>query len=147
MRWRSFEDRPGENLSEILTPADMVAYGDSYDQGSMSAAMDNMISGPDGPTGTSKYRHNGKLNYGFVDGHAHLITMVMGYFNAPDGQYLVARASSQTDALKWCSDPNALPDYSTFQSDTSGYPVNSITESCGQTVADYFNPTYFQLIP
>jgi len=135
--------RPGKNLSEILTPADMVAYGDSYDTGSMSAAMDNIFSGPDGPTGTSKIRHGGKLNFGFVDGHAHLITMVAGNYNAPDGMYWVARASSQTDALKWCYDPNAVSDYSSFQADTSGYPVNSVTETCSQVVADWFNPAYF----
>lgn len=135
--------RPGKNLSMILTPADMVAFGDSYDQGSMSDAMDNIFSGPDGPTATSKIRHNGKLNFAFVDGHAKLITMVAGSYSAPDGPYWVARASSMTDALKWCYDPNAPSDYSTFQSDTSGYPVNSVTESCSQVVSDYFNPAYF----
>jgi len=135
--------RPGKNLSEIVSSADMVAFGDSYDQGSMSAAMDNIFSGPDGPTGTSKIRHGGKLNFAFVDGHAKLITMVAGNYSAPDGIYWVARASSMTDALKWCYDPNAPSDYSTFQSDTSGYPVNSINETCSQVVADWFNPTYF----
>jgi prepilin-type N-terminal cleavage/methylation domain-containing protein/prepilin-type processing-associated H-X9-DG protein len=139
--------RPGKNLSEIVTPADMVAFGDSYDTGSMSAAMDNIFSGPDGPTGTSTIRHGGKLNFAFVDGHAKLITMVAGNYNAPDGVYWVARASSMVDALKWCYDPNASSDYSTFQSDTSGYPVNSITETCSQVVADWFNPSYFTQVP
>jgi len=139
--------RPGKNLSAITTPADMVAFCDSYDTGSMSAAMDNIVSGPDGPTGTSKIRHNTKTNNTFVDGHAHVISMVVGNYSAPDGIYFVARASAMTDALKWCSDPNVPSDYSTFQSDTSGYPVNSITETCGQVVADYFNPTYFTMIP
>ena len=96
--------RPGKNLSEIQTPADMVAFGDSYDTGSMSAAMDNIFSGSDGPRVTGQIRHSGKLNYAFVDGHAHTITMVLGQFA---GYGLVARASSQTDALKWCYDPNA----------------------------------------
>ncbi|MFI5385047.1 MAG: prepilin-type N-terminal cleavage/methylation domain-containing protein [Fimbriimonadales bacterium] len=139
--------RPGKNLSAILAPADMVAFGDSYDTGSMSEAMDNMVSGPDGPSGTSRIRHNSKLNFTFVDGHSHVIPMVVGLYTAPDGVYFVARASMQVDALKWCYDPNALSDYLTFQNDTSGYPVNSATETCSQVVADYFNPTYFQLVP
>ncbi len=135
--------RPGKKLSQVITPADMVAFGDSYDTGSMSAAMDNIFSGPDGPTGTSKIRHNAKLNFAFVDGHAKSLSMVAGNYNAPDGVYWVARASSMTDALKWCYDPNAPSDYSQFQSDTSGYPVNSITETCSQVVADWFNPSFF----
>ncbi|MDR3690467.1 MAG: prepilin-type N-terminal cleavage/methylation domain-containing protein [Fimbriimonas sp.] len=135
--------RPGKNESMIVAPADMVAFGDSYDTGSMSGAMDNIFSGPDGPTGTSKIRHGGKLNFAFVDGHAKLITMVAGTYSAPDGKYWVARASSMTDALKWCYDPNAVADYLSFQSDSSGYPVNSATETCSQVVADWFNPSYF----
>ena len=138
--------RPGKNESVIAYPADMVAFGDSYDTGSMSDAMDNIFSGPDGPSGTSKIRHGGKLNFAFVDGHAKLITMVAGIYNAPDGQYFVARASAMADALKWCYDPNASSDYATFQSDTSGYPVNSVNESCGQVVADWFNHSYFTQI-
>ena len=138
--------RPGKNLSQITSSADMVAFGDSYDTGSMSAAMDNIFSGPDGPAGTSKIRHNGKLNFAFVDGHAKSINMVAGTYSAPDGKYFVARASSMTDALKWCSDPSVPSDYSGFQNDTSGYPVNSITENCGQVVADWFNPQYFSII-
>jgi len=123
----------------------MVAFGDSYDQGSMSAAMDNIFSGPDGPTGTSKIRHSGKLNFSYVDGHAHSITMVAGTYQAPDGPYWVARASSQTDALKWCYDPNAPSDFLSFQTDTHGYPVESVNETCSQVVADFFNPAYFTL--
>ena len=88
-----------------------------------------------------------KLNYTFVDGHSHSISMIAGNYTAPDGVYYVSRASSMTDALKWCYDPNAPSDYSTFQSDTSGYPVNSINETCGQTVADWFNPSYFTQVP
>lgn len=140
--------RPGRSLSQILTPADMVAFGDSYDTGSMSAANDNAFSGPDGPTGTSKIRHMMKLNYAFVDGHAKNLSMVAGYYQAPDGTYYVARAASQDDALKWCYDPNAPSDYAAFNGGTTnGYPVNSASETCGQAVADWFNPAYFTQAP
>lgn len=138
--------RPGKNLSEVLTPAAMVAFGDSYDTGSMSAAMDNIFSGPDGPTGTSKIRHTQKPNYGFVDGHAHSVAMVAGTFA---GFGFVARPASQTDALMWCYDPNAIGDYAGFgENNVPGdYPINSVSESCGQAVADFFNPAYFTQIP
>ncbi len=88
-----------------------------------------------------------KMNFAFVDGHAHSIGMVAGNFTAPDGVYYVARAASQTDALKWCYDPNASSDYSTFQSNTDGYPIRSINETCSQVDADYFNPSFFTQVP
>jgi len=139
--------RPGRNQSEIVSPADMVAFGDTYDNGSMSAAMDNMW-GHDGPENTATIRHGGKLNFGFVDGHAKLITMVAGNFTDTNGDgntYFVARAASENDALKWCYDPNAPSVYASFNGGNSqGYPVNSASETCSQVVADFFNPTYFQ---
>jgi prepilin-type N-terminal cleavage/methylation domain-containing protein/prepilin-type processing-associated H-X9-DG protein len=138
--------RPGRNLSQITAPADMVAFGDSYDTGSMSGAMDNIFSGPDGPSGSKTIRHNAKLNFAFVDGHAHTIPMIAGHYTS-DTTYFVARASSQTDALKWCYDVNAPSDYLQFQNDTSGYPVNNANETCGQVVADWFNPSFFTLVP
>jgi prepilin-type processing-associated H-X9-DG protein len=111
----------------------------------MSAAMDNIFSGPDGPASTAKIRHGGKLNFAFVDGHAKLITMVSGVFA---GYGLVARASSETDALKWCYDPNAVSDYPAFSPSVPGdYPINNVNETCAQAVADFFNPTYFTQTP
>jgi prepilin-type N-terminal cleavage/methylation domain-containing protein/prepilin-type processing-associated H-X9-DG protein len=140
--------RPGRNLSEVVAAADTVDFGDSYDTGSMSAAMDNILSGPDGPSGTAKIRHGGKLNFGFVDGHAKLVTMVMGTWK---NQELVARPASQTDALKWCYDPNAIGDYAAIGDSTSSvessYPLNGASETCTQAVADFFNPAYFTQLP
>jgi prepilin-type processing-associated H-X9-DG protein len=122
----------------------LVAFGDSNDTGSMSAAMDNIFSGPDGPTGTGKIRHGGRFNFGFVDGHAHNIAMVAGNFA---GYGLVARASSQTDALKWCYDQSAVGDYTGFGAKAGDYPINDYSETCAQAVADFFNPSYFTPLP
>jgi prepilin-type N-terminal cleavage/methylation domain-containing protein/prepilin-type processing-associated H-X9-DG protein len=144
--------RPGKNLSQVVSSADTVAFGDSYDTGSMSAAMDNIFSGSDGPSGTSKIRHTARLNYAFVDGHAKNIAMIAGTFTNPGGPWApVARAASQTDALKWCYDPNAVSDYAalgdTLTSLQTSYPTLALNETCAQTVADYFNPTYYQPLP
>ena len=141
--------RHGKNLSIISAPADMVAFGDTYDTPGYSVAMDNIFSGGDGPVGTSRIRHSGKLNYAFVDGHAKTITMIMGTYltGGAGGPYLVARASTQTDAAKWCYDPSAPSDYAAFNTDTSGYPVNDVNETCSQVVADYFQPVNFVQTP
>jgi len=136
--------RHGKNLSLVVYPADCVSFGDTNDTPGYSIAMDNIFSGSDGPVGTSVVRHRGKLNYAFVDGHAKVITMTVGQYA---GYGLVGRAASQTDALKWCYDPNATSDYQAFNGGTSGYPVNSASETCQQVVADYFNTAYYTVTP
>ncbi len=136
--------RHGRNMSQIVFPADCVAFGDTYDTPGYSIAMDNIFSGADGPSFTKQIRHTGKLNYAFVDGHAKIIVMKAGQYS---GYGLTARAASQTDAVKWCYDPNAPSDYAAFNGDTSGYPVNSVNETCQQVVADYFNPAYWNESP
>ncbi len=141
--------RHGKNLSVISAPADMVAFGDTYDTPGYSVAMDNIFSGGDGPVGTSRIRHGGKLNYAFVDGHAKTITMIRGSYltGGAGGPYLVARASTEKDADKWCYDPAAPSDYAAFNTDTSGYPVNDVNETCSQVVADYFQTVNFVQTP
>lgn len=138
--------RPGKNSSLIVTPAQMVAFGDTYDTPGYSAAMDNNMSGADAPTSTKMIRHSGKLNYAFADGHAKSITMIVGIYN---GYGQVGRASSQNDLLMWCYDPNAIADYAvngTWGS-VADYPVQSPNETCAQGVADFFNPSYFTIEP
>jgi hypothetical protein len=72
--------------------------------------------------------------------------MVAGNFA---GYGFVARASSQTDALKWCYDPNAVADYAGFGESNvpADYPINNVNETCSQAVDAFFNPAYFTLIP
>ncbi|MHB8637026.1 MAG: prepilin-type N-terminal cleavage/methylation domain-containing protein [Fimbriimonadaceae bacterium] len=136
--------RHGRNQSSIVSPADCVAFGDTNDTPGYSIAMDNIFSGPDAPAATHLIRHRTHLNYAFVDGHAKIIAMDMGIFT---GYGVTGRAASQTDALKWCYDPNAPSDYLAFNGGTSGYPVNSASETCQQVVADYFNTTYWNILP
>jgi len=131
--------RPGQNIAGIVAPADTVAFGDTYDTPGYSIAMDNILSGSDGPTGTSQVRHQGMLNYAFVDGHAKTIRMQVGQYS---GFGLTARPVSETDALKWCRDPNATP--ATGFGGPGGYPVQSATETCQQAVHDYYTGSWTQ---
>jgi prepilin-type N-terminal cleavage/methylation domain-containing protein/prepilin-type processing-associated H-X9-DG protein len=101
--------RPGKNSSVIVAPAQMVAFGDTYDTPGYSAAMDNAFAGPDAPTGTKGLRHSGKLNYAFADGHAKSVTMQIGTYA---GFGTVGRAANQNDMLMWCCDPSAIAQYS-----------------------------------
>lgn len=126
-------ERAGRPISAIVTPADCVAFGDTYDTPGYSIAMDNILSTlPDGVS-TRSLRHMSNLNYAFVDGHAKIIHFQAGEYA---GFGLTGRPQSEVDALKWCSDPTIVP-ASTFGG-ASGYPVQSGTETCAQAVHDYY---------
>jgi len=129
--------RPGQPIASITNPADCVAFGDTYDTPGYSIAMDNIISNSDGPKGSSNVRHMGMLNYAFVDGHAKSIKMEVGNYRG----HFVARPGSETDALKWCRDPNAVPDASY----NGGTLVVSNTATCAQDVHDLFTTNYTKI--
>jgi prepilin-type N-terminal cleavage/methylation domain-containing protein/prepilin-type processing-associated H-X9-DG protein len=130
--------RPGRSIAAITAPADCVAFGDTYDTPGYSIAMDNIFSGADGPGSTRQIRHMANLNYAFVDGHAKIIKMQAGQYT---GYGLTARPASEVNALKWCYDPNASSDYAALGG-SSGYPVQSATETCQVAVHDYYTGSW-----
>ena len=58
--------RPGRNISQIVSPGSMVAFGDSADTGTMSISVDSIYSTyPDGYS-SSMLRHTQLWNFCFV---------------------------------------------------------------------------------
>jgi prepilin-type N-terminal cleavage/methylation domain-containing protein/prepilin-type processing-associated H-X9-DG protein len=138
--------RPGRSSTSLVTPAQMIAFGDTFDTPGYSAAMDNAFSGGDKPLKTSSIHHSGKLNYAFADGHAKSVAMQIGIYT---GFGQVGRAANQKDMIMWCYDPDAKADYlanGTWGS-VGDYPVQAPDETCATAAADMYNPAYFTLIP
>ena len=133
--------RPGKAIAGIATPADCVAFGDTYDSAGYSVAMDNTLGNSDAPKTTGSLRHSGNFNFVFVDGHAKLIRMQIGNYA---GYGLVTRPSSEVDALKWCYDPNAVPPAG-FGGPGS-YPVQSATDTCQAAVHSFYTGN-FTIVP
>ena len=135
--------RLGRSIAAIQTPADCVAFGDTYDSPGYSVAMDNLLGYSDAPTTTKGIRHNGNLNFVFADGHAKVIHMQIGVYagfggGTPTGT--ITRPASETDGLKWCYDPNATPS-STF-SGAGDYPVQNATDTCKDAVHSAYTSVF-----
>lgn len=128
--------RAGKPLAALTAPADMVAFGDTYDNPGYSVGMDNIMSRLADGYSTQALRHMGGIfNYAFADGHAKVVRMQTSEFS---GFGLVGRPASMTDALKWCSDPSVTPSAAFATVDWPGYPMQSPTETCQQAVSDFY---------
>ncbi|MGI4792454.1 MAG: prepilin-type N-terminal cleavage/methylation domain-containing protein [Janthinobacterium lividum] len=115
--------RPGVSIARIISPAQTVAFGDTYDN--LSIALDN-ISGT--VTSSAAIRHTHRLNICFADGHAKAMPMLMAINNGSP----VFLPASQSDATDWCYDPSAVGDYSIAG---GGYPGGAATGVSCATVA------------
>ena len=140
--------RPGRNISQFESPAQLVVFGDSYDGGGMSIAMDNIFSDPPnlttGQIATSSLRHNQLFNFVFADGHSHPIHMLAAIStNSNFSGVEIGLPANQQDAYDWCYNTNATP--ASSWPGPSGYPMSSATETCGQTVTDLY--THAQILP
>ena len=113
--------RPGRNIAQITSPAELVAFGDTWDN--LSVAMDN-ASGRF--NSTAALRHDGLENMGFVDGHVKPIRMRMANYA---GYGTVVIPVDPANAVKWCYDPNAVGDYS-GAGGGGGYPISGNGETC-----------------
>ncbi|MDE2127650.1 MAG: DUF1559 domain-containing protein [Armatimonadetes bacterium] len=130
--------RPGKPIAAFTAPSDLVVFGDSYDTPTYSVTADNIFSTlPDGYS-SKDIRHMQNLVFAFADGHAKPIK-----FNTAEytGYGLIGLPANQTDALKFCSDPNIVGDYSDDGGGGlgSGYPMQTGAESCTQLVTDLYS--------
>ena len=122
--------RPGRSIAQITSPAELVAFGDTWDN--LSVAMDN-ASGRF--NSTAALRHDGLENMGFVDGHVKPMRMRMANYA---GYGTVVIPVDPANATKWCYDPNATGDW-TGAGGPGGYPVQGNGETCSQVASDLYS--------
>ncbi len=136
-------NRYGRSLASITSPAQTVAYGDTYDTPTYSVTADNIFSTlPDGYSSAS-VRHMQMLEFGFADGHVKPIKFNTGEY---PGYGLVGLPANENDALLFCNDPNVVGDYSgagfpAGSSLSGSYPLQTAGETCQQAVQDIYTHT------
>lgn len=150
--------RAGRNIAQIVSPAEMVAFGDNATKkdGSIGcdAAIKWAVAGgpiagfPDSVLQSSEQlRHDQLLNFVFVDGHVHAIRMMVANavswnVNSNRGNPLQIPANSK-DALDWCYDPSATSTYYDQPANANEYPLSTGWEGSQQpTCANAVNYIY-----
>ena len=110
----------GVPIADLVAPADVFVYMDSYDTYRPSNGSDWLLDSWNGPHKNGALRHGGRLNISFADGHAksmQFIGMAVGTKN-----YLIP--SNEADRSKWCANPTKVVPLS-----TSGYSLPD--QPCG----------------
>ena len=119
----------GRTLSQFTSPAQMFAFGDSYDTPRITMDMTFLLCTFTG-TSNSALRHDGRFNIAFVDGHAKAVLFrgLSGVPSAEGGK--MAFPVDVAMRSDYCADPNEMitPAPSGDTSDTVPIPAMR----CGQ---------------
>ncbi|MGC4046723.1 MAG: prepilin-type N-terminal cleavage/methylation domain-containing protein [Armatimonas sp.] len=127
---------PGISLAGIDTPAEMFAYGDTWDTPRQTIGI---AFAADSWTGTSNsaLRHQGFHNFGFMDGHAKAIKVRAGYMAGAFNNKFILPANASVARKAYCADPNALIALNPYASDGTNVPALP----CGQ-ITDWIYANY-----
>jgi prepilin-type N-terminal cleavage/methylation domain-containing protein/prepilin-type processing-associated H-X9-DG protein len=126
--------RAGRNLSQVVEPANLLAFGSSQDTPGYSVAMDNILSGYQDGISSKNIRFSGRFSFGFADGHAKSVQVRSAEY---PGYGLVLTPANKADAVKWCFDQTFVPDASFATNSFPGdYPLQAGNLTCAQAALD-----------
>jgi prepilin-type N-terminal cleavage/methylation domain-containing protein/prepilin-type processing-associated H-X9-DG protein len=97
----------GKSLAAILAPADVFAFGDTYDLPWYTLGLNVILLRFDGST-NGALRHRGRFNMIYVDGHAKSMAWHGAYRLGGRIGDKVAAPRDQADYAKWCADPDEV---------------------------------------
>ncbi len=97
---------PGITLAAITAPAQMFAFGDSYDTPRITGTMTFLLCKFTGTTNGSLRHSGGRFNWGFADGHAKSVAFKAGWMEGAEN-HRFARPRDTTQVSYYCADPTA----------------------------------------
>ena len=99
----------GTAIASIDSPAEMFAFGDTYDTPRMTIGIGFAMDGAGTMTANSQLRHQqGFFNMCFADGHAKAVKMISGYMTgAFNGRFLMP-ANPAIGRMAYCAQPTQV---------------------------------------
>jgi prepilin-type N-terminal cleavage/methylation domain-containing protein/prepilin-type processing-associated H-X9-DG protein len=98
---------PGISLAQMVSPAQLFAFGDSYDTPRVTMNMTFLLCTWPGTSNSSLRHSGGHFNVGFADGHAKNVYYRAGYMNgAENGKF--ARPRDTNMVSYYCADPDTI---------------------------------------
>ena len=97
---------PGISLASMVSPAQLFAFGDSYDTPRTTMTMSFLLCTWPGASNGSLRHSGGHFNVAFADGHSKAIYYRAGYMSgAENGKFAIPRATDQVSY--YCADPSS----------------------------------------
>ncbi len=96
---------PGVSIAAIDSPAEMFAYGDTWDTPRATIGIGFAADEWNG-TSNQTLRHQGFHNYGFMDGHAKAVKVRAGFMAGAFNDRFIIPASVTLASKAFCADPN-----------------------------------------
>ena len=98
---------PGISLAQMVSPAQLFAFGDSYDTPRVTMNMTFLLCTWNGTSNSSLRHSGGHFNVGFADGHAKAVYYRAGYMSgAENGRF--ARPRDTNAVSYYCADPDTM---------------------------------------
>lgn len=131
---------PGTAIASIDAPAQMFAYGDTYDTPRMTVGIGFGMDGAGAMNRNSAMRHSGGMyNMAFVDGHAKSVKMIGGFMTGGFNGRMVMPANPEIGRTAYCAQPSyVVNNAATAQPDGTNIPS---TLTCFQ-VTDWIRANY-----
>jgi prepilin-type N-terminal cleavage/methylation domain-containing protein/prepilin-type processing-associated H-X9-DG protein len=97
---------PGVSNAAVDSPAEMFAYGDTWDTPRATIGIGFSADDWNG-TSNSQLRHSGGfMNYGFMDGHAKSVKMRAGFMTGAFNNRFIMPANASIARKAYCADPS-----------------------------------------
>ena len=99
----------GTSIASIDSPAEMFAFGDTYDTPRATIAISFAMDGSGTMNSNSQLRHQqGMMNMCFVDGHAKSIKMIAGFMGGGFNSRFIMPANPAIGRMAYCAQPTQL---------------------------------------
>lgn len=121
----------GTAIASIDSPAQMFAYGDTYDTPRMTIGITFAMDGAGTMSRNSAMRHGAQYNMAFMDGHAKNVKMIGGFKTGGFNNRMVMPASPEIGRMAYCAQPTQIISNTSNQVDSTGIPdlpCNQITD-------------------
>ena len=116
---------PGISLAAIVAPAQMFAFGDTYDTPRETMDMTFLLCTWPGTSNNSLRHTGGKFNIAFADGHAKSTPFKAGYIaSAENGKFATPR--STVARSYYCADPSAMIVNNPDGTDADSVPIPNL---------------------
>ncbi len=99
---------PGKSIAAFQYPAELFAFGDTYDTPRMTIGIGFSADSWNGTSNGGLRHTTGQFNYAFADGHAKAIRVHAGYMSGAFNDRFIMPRNTELASKAYCADPAAI---------------------------------------